>query len=147
MLHPRVCCTARDGRARRRPPRLSVARRRDARRFGPGPYLLGLRRDDSTWGTGFPFEVPVIEQAEGLDLTSPITLLAGDNGTGKSTLVEALAQAIGFAPEGGELERPGELPPVPHPVLGGALEPVLSDSKPHNGYFLRAESFFNVAAM
>ena len=123
-----------------------MARRRDARRFGPGPYLLGLRRDDSTWGTGFPFEVPVIEQAEGLDLTSPITLLAGDNGTGKSTLVEALAEAIGFAPEGGELERSGELPAVPRPALGGALHPVLGRTKPRTGYFLRAESFFNVAS-
>src|SRR5829696_9426121 len=74
-----------------------------------------------------------------------VTLLAGDNGTGKSTLVEAIAEAIGFAPEGGELERSGELPPVPRAVLGGALEPALSRTKPRNGYFLRAESFFNVA--
>jgi predicted ATPase len=59
--------------------------------------------------------------------------------------VEALAEAIGFAPEGGELERAGELPAVPRAVLDGALEPVLSDTKPRIGYFLRAESFFNVA--
>ena len=76
-----------------------------------------------------------------------MTLLAGDNGTGKSTLIEAFAAAIGFDPQGGELERAGELPPVPRPVLGGELEPVLERwSKPRNGYFLRAESFFNVAA-
>jgi predicted ATPase len=81
-----------------------------------------------------------------MKLDTPVTLLAGDNGTGKSTLVEAFAEAIGFAPEGGELERSGELPPVPRPVLGGALKPVLERwSKPRNGYFLRAESFFNVA--
>jgi predicted ATPase len=72
--------------------------------------------------------------------------LAGDNGTGKSTVVEALAAAIGFAEEGGELERAGELPAVPRAVLGGALEPVLSRAKPRTGYFLRAESFFNVAS-
>jgi predicted ATPase len=71
--------------------------------------------------------------------------LAGDNGTGKSTIVEAVAEAMGFASEGGELERSGELPPVPRPILGEALEPVLSGTKPQNGYFLRAESFFNVA--
>ena len=74
-------------------------------------------------------------------------MLAGDNGTGKSTLVEAFAQAIGFAAHGGELERAGELPPVPRPVIDGAFEPVLHRwNKPRNGYFLRAESFFNVAA-
>jgi predicted ATPase len=119
--------------------------RRDRRRFGPGPYLLGLRRIGAHWGDGFPFAIPAVEQVEELRLDAPVTLLAGDNGTGKSTLVEAIAQAIGFAAEGGELERLGERPAVPHAVLGGALEPVLSDTKPHNGYFLRAESFFNIA--
>jgi predicted ATPase len=122
-----------------------VAPRRDRRRFGPGPYVLGFRRNDDRWGEGFPFAVPAVEAIEALRLDAPVTLLAGDNGTGKSTLVEAIAEAIGFAPEGGELERLGELPAVPRTVLDGALEPVLSDAKPHNGYFLRAESFFNIA--
>jgi hypothetical protein len=45
---------------------------------------------------------------------------------------------MGFAREGGELERLGELPAVPRAVLDGALEPVLSRSKPRIGYFLRA---------
>ena len=98
------------------------------------------------WGEGFPFALPAIEGIEGLDLGVPVTLLAGDNGTGKSTVVEAVAEAIGFAAEGGELERSGELPAVPRRVLGGALEPVLGVRKPRNGYFLRAESFFNVAS-
>jgi predicted ATPase len=122
-----------------------MAPRRDRRRFGPGPYLLGLRRIPERWREGFPYEIPAVDQAEQMRLDAPVTLLAGDNGTGKSTLVEAIAEAIGFAAEGGELERLGELPAVPRAVLGGALEPVLSDTKPHNGYFLRAESFFNVA--
>ena len=52
---------------------------------------------------------------------------------------------MGYASEGGELDRSGELPAVPRPVLGGALEPVLSRTKPRGGYFLRAESFFDVA--
>ena len=101
-------------------------KRRDVRRPGPGPYLLGLK-----WVRGpveggeFPFDVPAVAAIEGMDLSSPVTLLAGDNGTGKSTLIEAFAAAIGFDPQGGELERAGELPPVPRPVLGGQLEPVL----------------------
>jgi predicted ATPase len=105
-----------------------------------------MRRDPTRWGEGFPFELPAVAGIEALRLDAPITLLAGDNGTGKSTIVEAIAEAIGFSPEGGELERSGELPAVPRPVLDGALEPVLSPSKPRNGYFLRAESFFNIAS-
>ena len=59
------------------------------------------------------------------DLDAPVTLLAGDNGTGKSTLIETIAEAVGFAPEGGELERAGELPPVPRAVLDGSSSRVL----------------------
>jgi len=124
----------------------AVARRRDDRWFGPGPYVLGLVRDQEQWGAGFPFELPALQTIEQLRLDAPVTLLAGDNGTGKSTLVEALAEAVGFGVEGGELERAGELQAVMRPVLDGALRPVLTSYKPRGGYFLRAESFFNVAA-
>ena len=122
-----------------------MARRRDVRRFGRGPYLLGMRRNPSRWGEAFPFDVPAVADIDRLSLDAPITLLAGDNGSGKSTIVEAIAEGIGFGAEGGELERAGELPAVPRAVFGGALEPILSSSKPRNGYFLRAESFFNIA--
>jgi predicted ATPase len=115
------------------------------RRFGRGPYITGLRRERASWGSGFPFDVPAVAAVEELDLDAPVTLLAGDNGTGKSTLVEAIAAAVGFGEEGGELERAGELPAVPRPVLDGALAPELTATKPRTGYFLRAESFFNVA--
>jgi predicted ATPase len=122
-----------------------VTRRRDDRRFGPGPYILGLRIAESP-PQGFPFDVPAVADAGNLLLDSPVTLLAGDNGSGKSTIVEAIATAMGFASEGGELTRLGELPPVPRALHDGALAPKLSPHKPRNGYFLRAESFFNVAA-
>jgi predicted ATPase len=119
------------------------------RRFGPGPYVLGLRRmlGGGRWGEGFPYDVPAVAAYERLRLDAPVTLLAGDNGTGKSTLIEAIAEAMGFAPEGGELERMKERPAVPRPVFDNALEPALSPFKPRNGYFLRAESFFNVATL
>ena len=125
-----------------------MARRRDVRRFGRGPYVLGLRRTELFEEDGFPYAVPAVAAIEDLRLDAPITLLAGDNGSGKSTIVEAIAEAMGFAAEGGELERSGELPAVPRPVIGrGAVEPVLARTKPRNGYFLRAESFFNVAGV
>lgn len=122
---------------------------RDRRRNGAGPYVLGLRRVEGRWGTGFPFDLAVIRGIEGLRVDAPVALLAGDNGAGKSTVVEAVAEAMGFPPEGGELERfsdgPGSTVARPRPVLGGALEPVTGATKPSRGYFLRAESFFNVA--
>jgi predicted ATPase len=125
-----------------------MVRRRDRRRFGPGPYVLGLRRAPTRpWGSGFPYDVPAIAAVEDLALDASVTLLSGDNGSGKSTLIEAIAEAIGFGAQGGELERAGELPAVPRAVLDGVLEPVLSSSKPRNGYFLRAESFFNIAEL
>jgi predicted ATPase len=78
----------------------SSSTRRDRRRFGPGPYLHGLRRDPGRWQEGFPFDVPAVADVESLRLDAPVTLIAGDNGSGKSTLVEAIAEAIGFAAEG-----------------------------------------------
>lgn len=113
--------------------------------------MLGLQR--LYGGDEFPFNVPAVANIEQLDLGSSVTLLTGENGSGKSTILEAIAAAIGFAEQGGELERLGELPPVPRNVLGRVgdqddvplLAPVLSRTRPRNGYFLRAESFFNLA--
>jgi hypothetical protein len=118
-----------------------VARRRYQRQFGPGPYILDLRWLFNRSGHGFPFDVPAMVAIEQLDLVASVTLLAGDNGAGKATVIEALAQAMGFASEGGELTRLGELPSVPGPIFKGALAPVLSASKPREGYFLRARVF------
>jgi len=109
--------------------------------------VLGFER--LNWGDEFPFSVPAVANIEQLSLGESVTLLAGENGTGKSTILEAIAAAIGFAEHGGELSRLGELPAVPRNVLDELrtplLAPVLSATKPRNGYFLRAESFFNVA--
>lgn len=114
---------------------------------GPGPYLrtLQLAPNEDWPQDGFPYSIPALEQLAGLSLEAPITLLAGDNGTGKSTIVELLADAMAFAPEGGELVRLGQLPPKPRAVLGGLLRPDIPPVHPANGYFLRAESFFNIA--
>ena len=117
---------------------------RDRRTFGPGPYVLGLRRGEH-WGHGFPFDVPAVAAIEDIALDAPVTLLAGDNGAGKSTVIEALADAAGFLDEGGELERANGTAGQPRPVWGGALVPETTSRKPRTGYFLRAESFFNIA--
>jgi predicted ATPase len=129
-------------------------RDRAARRVGPGPYVLGLARDVPEDPAGHPFDLPVIAAAEAVRLDTPVTLLAGDNGTGKSTYLEALAEAMAFLPEGGELHRLKETDTTerdpergrPGLVLGGARRPIITRRQPRGGYFLRGESFFNVAA-
>jgi predicted ATPase len=107
--------------------------------------VLGLIPDRGRWQSGFPFDIPALEAVDQLRLDRRVTILAGENGSGKSTILELIAAAVGFADEGGELERSGELPAVPRSVLDQALEPALTATKPRNGYYLRAESFFNVA--
>ena len=94
----------------------------------------------------YPFTLPVIQHfaREGLELDSDVTFLVGDNGTGKSTLVEALAVATGFNAEGGSRSfrfatRATES------SLGEHLM-VRWSRKPRTGFFLRAESFYNVAS-
>jgi predicted ATPase len=122
----------------------SSSTRRDRRRFGPGPYLHGLRRDPDRWGEGFPFTVPAVADVESLRLDAPVTLLAGDNGSGKSTLVEAIAVAAKLNVEGG-----GKLlrftTRASHSRLHERLELERSQLPPLNAFFLRAESVFNLA--
>lgn len=122
---------------------------RDTRRFGPGPYLVGLRREGA-WPAVWPLTLRALERIETMRFDrAAVTLLAGENGAGKSTVVESIAQVMGFSAQGGELERSGQLPPVPRAMRVDeqeVLAPVLAGARPRNGYFLRAESFFNVAA-
>src|SRR5439155_12118710 len=75
---------------------------------------------------------------------APVTFLVGDNGTGKSTLIEALAVAAGFNPEGGSRNlRFGTY--ATHSGLFQHLELVWS-RRPRWGWFLRAETFYGIAS-
>ena len=73
-----------------------------------------------------------------------MTLFAGENGSGKSTLVEAIAVAAGFNAEGGSRNVTVSTRPS-HSALHKHLRLVRGARRPRTGYFLRAESFFNVA--
>lgn len=81
---------------------------------------------------------------EELELAGNITVFAGENGTGKSTLLEAIAVAAGFGREGGtfgfQFSTYDDVSP-----LHEALTLVRGFARPQAGAFLRAESFFNVA--
>lgn len=78
-----------------------------------------------------------------LDFDAPVTFLIGENGTGKSTLLEAMAVACGFNPEGGSRNFTFSTRAT-HSELGEYLTPARR-RYPRDGFFLRAESFYNVA--
>ncbi|WP_156753248.1 AAA family ATPase [Actinokineospora pegani] len=116
-------------------------------RARPGGFLRQVRLDAHDTPGGYPFTLPVVRwlaAAGGLDLDPAVTFLVGDNGSGKSTLVEAIAVAAGFNPEGGSQSfrfatRASESSLGDHVVLRWGVR------KPRTGFFLRAESFYNVA--
>jgi len=103
-----------------------------------------LKRDGIGDLGAYPFSIPAIRQLDQLGLDPHVTLFAGENGSGKSTLVEAIAVAAGFNAEGGSRNVTVSTRPS-HSVLHKHLRLVRGARRPRTGYFLRAESFFNVA--
>ena len=79
-----------------------------------------------------------------LSFHAPITFFVGENGSGKSTLLEAMAVAYGFNPEGGTINYHFSTYDS-HSELCDAVTLGKSFKKVHCGYYLRAESFYNVA--
>ncbi len=75
----------------------------------------------------------------------PITFFVGENGSGKSTMLEAIAVAYGFNPEGGTRNYCFSTYDS-HSELCNAIRLIRGYNKPGWGYFLRAESFYNVAS-
>jgi predicted ATPase len=97
---------------------------------------------------GYPFDLPVVRALRaggGLAFDRAVTFVVGQNGSGKSTLVEALAVALGLNPEGGSQNFRFSTADA-HSSLGRALVVRWGTRKPRSSFFLRAESFFNVAS-
>ena len=91
-------------------------------------------------------KIDSIRKIDQLSFTSNITFFIGENGTGKSTLLEAIAAAYGFNPEGGTLNyRFSTYDDLSD--LGNAIRISKGFKRPISSFFFRAESFFNVATM
>ena len=92
-------------------------------------------------------QLPVIRHlsAHALDFTRPVTFFVGENGAGKSTLIEGLAIALGFNPEGGT-KNFRFATENSHSELCNFLRVIRGTARPRDGFFLRAESFYNVAS-
>ena len=85
-----------------------------------------------------------LSQTGALTFPAPVTFFVGENGTGKSSLLEAIAVACGFNPEGGTRNFRFATRET-HSELGEYLTPIRK-GYPRDGFFLRAESFYNVAS-
>lgn len=97
------------------------------------------------WDPGaYPFNLSVVRHLEELTFHPKVTFLVGENGSGKSTLIEALAIAWGFNPEGGSVNFNFSTRSS-HSDLFQFVRPVRSARRAKDGFFLRAESHFNVA--
>lgn len=108
------------------------------------PFLthVELREERTVSGT-HPFDLPVLSHGLDLRLDRPVTFFVGENGSGKSTIMEALAWAAGFASQGGE--RSNSYAEGDGHQLGRALK-LAWRQKAVGGFFMRAETFFNFAA-
>lgn len=89
-------------------------------------------------------KIDAIKDLKELEFEKPITFFVGENGSGKSTLLEALAVAYGFNPEGGTKNYSFSTYDS-HSQLHEAIKVIKGFRKVEWGYFLRAESFYNVA--
>ena len=108
--------------------------------LAPGVQLSAVAYRSPEGDRGFPFSVPAIASLEHLDLGAAVTLFVGENGTGKSTLLEAIALAA-------DLPAVGASRLAADPTL--AAQRSLADrlrltwnGRTHRGFFLRAEDFF-----
>ena len=88
--------------------------------------------------------IEAIKDLEDISFKSPVTFFVGENGSGKSTVMEAIAIAYGFNPEGGSWNYSFSTRDT-HSELWDATGLSRGPYKPSWGYFLRAESFYNVA--
>ncbi|MCR5452500.1 MAG: AAA family ATPase [Lachnospiraceae bacterium] len=90
-------------------------------------------------------KIEAIKDLDHISFNSNITVFVGENGSGKSTLLEAIAVSYGFNPEGGTRNYSFSTYDS-HSELCNALRLIKGINKPGWGYFLRAESFYNVAS-
>ena len=113
------------------------------------PYLKRLSLLPEKMGSVYPFNLPWLADPEfELEFRQPVTIIVGENGTGKSTLIEAMAALSGYDEAGG-----GKwYMPVDHSPALDKSGTELADAfragwlpKVTNGWFFKAESFFGVA--
>lgn len=111
-------------------------------------YIRSVRMDSFPREDSYLSRLPAVRNLaalEELELDGRVTFLVGENGTGKSTLLEAIAVKFGFNPEGGTLNFAFSTFDS-HSELHRHIRLVKGFERPADGFFLRAESFYNAAS-
>ncbi len=116
-------------------------------RSSPGPFLVHaeLLPERLAAPDEMPYCLPSIRGLGTLAFHPKVTFFVGENGSGKSTLLEAIAVGSGLNPEGGSRNF-NFATRASHSRLDEALRLAKTFRRPSDSYFLRAESFFNVAS-
>lgn len=115
--------------------------------FAVKTYIDSVRLKTPVNRKSYIARLPAVKfLAEGgeLEFSAPVTIFVGENGTGKSTLLEAIAVAFGFNPEGGSRNFDFSTAAT-HSELYKHLT-LVKRAYPRDGFFLRAESYYNVAS-
>src|ERR1700732_175600 len=112
---------------------------------GPLLDMVKVKSLPSEITTQYPFSLPIIKNLNTIRFPTQVTFFIGENGTGKSTLLEAIAYHAGFGSEGGSKNI--SFKTSADTVYSGVQS--LSDhlilswrQKPKDGYFFRAETFY-----
>jgi predicted ATPase len=113
----------------------------DARNF---LVRIALLRERVESFADYPFNIPAIGGLDTIEVDQPVTFFVGENGAGKSTLLEAIAVGMGLNPEGGSRNFRFATRES-HSNLSRHLRLSRSPRRVRDSFFLRAESYFNVA--
>jgi predicted ATPase len=105
-----------------------------------------LRRDWVDSFDVYPYSIPAIKNLSTLEFHPRVTFFVGENGTGKSTLLEAIAVAEGFNAEGGSRHAMFSTKDTHSTELPRKLQLGRNKIARHDSYFLRAESFYNLSS-
>ena len=103
-----------------------------------------LERDKIESFDKYPFNIEIVKNFDELELDSPVTFLIGENGIGKSTIIEAMAVALGLPVEGGTVNFRYETKDTTSSLANYLRIPIYN--KPKMKFFLRAESFYNFSS-